>query len=90
MTRAFALALLLLWPGWAAAQSPGWEALMGAADRAWQDGQTADAERLFAAAVTKAEGFGESDLRLAQSLTAFGLFYREQGRYGMAAPLLGK
>jgi hypothetical protein len=54
VTRAFALALLLLWPAWASAQSAGWEDIMGAADRAWQAGQIADAERLYAAAINLA------------------------------------
>ena len=89
MSRALALALLLCWPGWAAAQSPGWEEILGAANRAWEAGQVEDAERLYAAAIKKAEGFGESDLRLARSLSALGVFYREQGRYRDASPLFG-
>jgi hypothetical protein len=47
VTRVLALALLLFWPAWStaqsAAQSPGWADIMGAADRAWQGGQIADA-----------------------------------------------
>jgi hypothetical protein len=43
VTRALALALRLCWPGWAAAQSPGWEEILGAADRAWEAGQVEDA-----------------------------------------------
>jgi tetratricopeptide (TPR) repeat protein len=90
VTRALAFALLLFWPAWATAQSPGWADIMGEADRAWQGGQIADAERLYDAAIIKAESFGESDSRLAQSLTALGLFYCEQGCYSAAAPLLGR
>ena len=90
MTWALALALLLSSPCWAAAQSPGWEEILGAADRAWDGGQVADAERLYAAAINKAESFGESDLRLARSLSALGVLYRELGRYRDASPLLGR
>ncbi len=61
MTRVLSFALLLCWPGWAAAQLPGWEEILGAADRAWEGGQVADAERLYAAAINRAESFGESD-----------------------------
>ena len=68
MTRALALALLLLWPASSAAQSPGWEEILGAADQAWERGQLGTAEQLYAAAIKKAEGFGEADLRLARSL----------------------
>jgi hypothetical protein len=46
-----ALALLLFSPCWAAAQSPGWEEILDAADRAWEAGQVAAAERLYAAAI---------------------------------------
>jgi len=90
VTRALALALLLCGPGWAVAQSPSWEEILGAADRAWEGGQVEDAERLYAAAINKAECFGESDLRLARSLAALGVFYREQGRYRDASPLFGR
>jgi len=88
--RALALALLLSSPCWTAAQSPGWEEILDAADRAWEGGQVADAERLYAAAIKKAESFGESDLRLARSLSALGVFYREQGRYRDASQLFGR
>lgn len=90
MTRVLALALLLSSPCRAAAQSPGWEEILGAADRAWEGGQVEDAERLYAAAIKNAESFGESDLRLARGLTALGVFYREQGRYRGASPLFGR
>ena len=80
MSRALALALLLFSPCWAAAQAPGWEEILGAADRAWEAGQIEDAERLYSAAIKKAESFGESDVRLARSLTALGVLYRELGR----------
>ena len=90
MTRALALALLLLWPASSAAQSAGWEEILGAAEQAWERGEAGNAERLYAAAIQKAESFGESDLRLARSLTALGLFYRDQGRSREAAPLLGR
>src|SRR5215813_9249205 len=79
---------LLLWPLAAAAQSQSWEDLLGAAERAWDRGQAAEAERLYLRAVKQAESFGAADLRLARSLTALGLFYREQGRLREAAPVL--
>jgi tetratricopeptide (TPR) repeat protein len=47
-------------------------------------GEAGNGERLYAAAIQKAESFGEPDLRLARSLTRLGLFYRE------VAPLLGR
>ena len=87
MIRALVL-FLLFWPVAAGAQSPGWEELLAAAERAGDRGQVADAERLYLDAVKQAEGFGESDLRLARSLSELGLFYREQGRSREAAPIL--
>src|SRR5215831_14925816 len=80
--------LLVLCPVGAHAQSPGWEELLSAAERAWDRGQVADAERLYLGAVTQAEAFSDADPRLARSLTALGLFYREQGRPREAAPIL--
>jgi hypothetical protein len=87
ISRALAL-LLLLWPIAAAAQSPGWEEQLAAAERAWGRGQVADAERRYLDAVKQAEVFGDSDLRFARSLSELGLFYREQGRTREAAPIL--
>jgi hypothetical protein len=52
ISQALAL-LLLLWPVAAAAQSPGWEEQLAAAERAWDRGQVADAERLYVDAVKR-------------------------------------
>src|SRR5215510_7553631 len=82
------LLALLLWPVAAVAQSPSWEDHLGSAERAWDRGQTAEAERQYLGAVKQAESFGPADPRLAQSLTALGLFYREQGRIPEASPVL--
>src|SRR5499426_438340 len=82
------LLALLLWPVAAVAQSPSWEDRLGVAERAWDRGQTAEAERQYLEAVKQAESFGPADPRLAQSLTALGLFYREQGRIPEASPVL--
>ena len=82
------LLALLLWPLAAGGQSASWEDLLGAAERAADRGQVAEAERLYLGAVKQAESFGAADPRLAQSLTALGLFYREQGRLREASPVL--
>src|ERR1700756_1563154 len=69
------LLALLLWPLAAGGQSASWEDLPGPAEGAADRGQVAEAERLYLGAVKQAESFGAADPRLAQSLTALGLFY---------------
>lgn len=48
----------------ATAQNPDWESYTQAAKKAYQQGQYAEAEKLFRAALTVAEKFGDKDPRL--------------------------
>ena len=76
-----ALACLALWPQHAPAQSEPWERLKDAGAEAYQEGNYAEAERQYAAALKAAEGFGREDPRLAQSLNGLAEVYRAQGKY---------
>ncbi|HWN56116.1 MAG TPA: tetratricopeptide repeat protein, partial [Methylomirabilota bacterium] len=85
MSFAVALVIFLLSPAWVMAQTPDWESVMGAAQRAEEGGRLGDAEQLYAVAIAKTQGFDEKDLRIEQSLTALGELYGAQGRYADAA-----
>jgi len=82
---AVALVILLVAPAWVMAQTPDWESLMSAAQRAEEGGRLGDAEQLYAAAIAKTQGFDEKDRRIEQSLTALGDLHGAQGRYADAA-----
>jgi len=69
------------------AESQSWESLDSAGLAAYQQGDYAEAEKHFAAALEAAEGYGEDDPRLGTSLNNLAGLYRAQGRYGEAEPL---
>ncbi|MDE3051042.1 MAG: tetratricopeptide repeat protein, partial [Nitrospirota bacterium] len=80
-----ALSLLLLsWPG---CQQQTWESAMAAGQQAVQQGNYADAERMFLMAVRKAEEFGLEDRRVAVSLSQLAAVYAGQGKYAEAEPV---
>jgi tetratricopeptide (TPR) repeat protein len=83
--RGLAVSLLaLLLP---ACQQQTWEAAMAAGQQAVQQGNYADAERIFLAAVHKAEEFGLQDRRVAVSLSQLAQVYAGQGKYVEAEPI---
>jgi tetratricopeptide (TPR) repeat protein len=70
-----------------APQDTAWDAHVAAAKKAFQQGDYAEAESQFRAALEKAEGFGSQNPRLAISLNNLASLYRVQGRYAEAGPL---
>ena len=64
-----------------------WEDQIALAEQAYMQQRFDEAERLFNAAVLKAEAFQQPDTRLALSLTQLAKLYHAQGRYGNAEPL---
>ena len=75
----------------AAAESAGarsWRSYMEAGNEAYQQGNYAEAEKQWEAAVNEAEGFRRQDARLADALNTLGGLYRIQDRYAEAQPLL--
>ena len=69
------------------AQGDQWESHMAAGEAAYRQGDYAEAESRFDAALKEAEAFGPEDPRLAMSLNNLAELYRAQGRYGEAEPL---
>lgn len=67
-----------------------WQADYDAGKASYQRGQYAEAEKMFAAAVDDAQGFGADDLRLAKSLHNLAAVYGAQGKYAKAAPLYAR
>ncbi len=61
---------------------------MDAAVEAFVASDYAEAGKQYEAAVNEAEEFGADDSRLAESLNALGVVYREQGRYTESESLL--
>ena len=59
---------LLLWPASATAQGTSWKEYIEAAGNAYQQADSARAEKLVKAALREAEKFGEQDPRFAASL----------------------
>ena len=86
--RLLVLVLVLLPPAIGVAQSPapthGWEETNEAAKRAHQEGRHAAARELFLRALRQSEGLDAGDPRRVKSLNNLGLFYRSQGRPGVA------
>ncbi len=76
-----------LWPAHVLAQDGQWQSHDEAGVTAYLQGDYAEAERQFAAAVRTAKGFGPQDPRLAQSLNGLAELYRVQGRYDDAERL---
>ena len=64
-----------------------WEAYQSAGVKALQEGRNVEAERLFMAAIGRAEQFGKQDLRLAQTLCDLGMHSAPQGKKLEAEPL---
>jgi tetratricopeptide (TPR) repeat protein len=80
------LGLLLVWNQ---ACSPGasWETTILGGQQAYAKGEYAEAERIFQAAVIRAEKFGVKDLRYALSLNHLAQAFQAQGKYVEAEPL---
>ncbi len=70
-----------LWPAHVLAQGGQWQSYEEAGVTAYLQGDYAESERQFVAAVRAAKGFGPQDPRLAQSLNGLAELYRVQGRY---------
>ncbi len=64
-----------------------WETNTAAGYEAYEQGDYAEAEKAWSAALQEAEKFGPEDPRLAESLGNLGVAYRDQGKYAEAEPL---
>ena len=80
------ISCLTLWPLVACSQSP-WETYNEAGSNAYEQGQYADAEKAWIAALEEAEKFGPRDPRLATSLNNLAILYDAQGKYAETEPL---
>ena len=78
------LLCLALWLAYAWGQGGHWQSYMDAALAAHVDGDYAEAQKPFEAAVKSAESFGPEDPRLATSHNGLAEVYRAQGRYAEA------
>ncbi|MEW6248261.1 MAG: tetratricopeptide repeat protein [Nitrospirota bacterium] len=86
-STAFVLhALWLLAATLSACAQETWESAMQAGHQAVQRGDYPEAERIYAAAVTKAEAFGRKDRRVAVTLSELAHVYATQGKYVEAEP----
>ena len=68
-------------------QEQTWESAMAAGQQAMQQGNYAEAERIYQAAVRKAETYGRADRRVAVSLSHLAQVYAGQGKHVEAEPL---
>ncbi len=84
--RIILLGLLLVWSQ-ACSPDASWETTMLAGQQAYANGEYVKAERIFQAAVMKAETFGEKDLRYGLSLNHLAQAFQAQGKYVEAEPL---
>ena len=84
---AWLLLAILCLASFAVAQDTAWEKYMKAGMEAYQQGQYAEAEKQFSAALKEAEKFGEQDPRVGSSLNNLAALYQVQGKYGEAEPL---
>ena len=64
-----------------------WQRSMAAGDTAYQRGQTAEAEKLYLAALESLKDAGPEDPRLAATLNTLALFYHGQQQYAAAGSL---
>jgi tetratricopeptide (TPR) repeat protein len=64
-----------------------WATYIGEGEKAYQQGNYAEAEKQYVAALREAERFGPGDRRLATTLSSLGRLYRNQDRYAEAEPL---
>jgi tetratricopeptide (TPR) repeat protein len=78
--------LVLLSPS-APAQEAQWQTYLDDGTKAYQAGRYSEAEKLLKLALTEAERFGPSDLRLATSLNSLAVLHKAQGKYDQAEPL---
>ena len=78
---------ILLLASYGATQDTAWEKYTDAGIKAHQQGQHAEAQKQFAAALKEAEKFEEQDPRLATSLNNLATLYQAQGKYAEAEPL---
>ena len=76
LVRVLCLLLLSACPAY---QENSWEKYNEAAKRAYEQADYVEAEKLFLAALSEAEKFGEKDSRFATSLNNPGELYRAQG-----------
>ena len=74
-------------PAPAADPSAAWQQSYDAGRAAYERADYPRAQKMFAAAVTAAERFGDDDLRLARSLNNLAAAYAAQGKYAEAEPL---
>ena len=73
---------------WGQTGSSPWESDIQAGEAAYEQGNYAEAEKQFLAALQEAENFGPEDPRLASSLNELVALYRAQGKDAKAEPLL--
>ncbi len=78
---------LALWPAGCSAEETPWETYNSAGNKAYEQGDYAEAEKQWLAGLREAEKFGEQDPRYATSLNNLAGVYRTQGRYAQAEPL---
>ena len=64
-----------------------WQTCEDAGNKAYAQGQYAEAEQQFRSALAEAEAFGAEDPRLATSLNSLGQACRAQGRFDEAEPV---
>ena len=72
---------------WGQTGDPPWETYNQAGRDAYEQGNYAEAEKQWVAALQEAEKFGPEDSRLATSLNSLANLYWDQGKYGEAEPL---
>src|SRR4051794_3808499 len=84
--RALSLALLFYSP-MMRAQENEWNTAVASGSAAYQQGRYSEAEKYFADALSKAETFGPSDIRLATTLNNLAQCDRQLGRYNEAEQL---
>ncbi len=87
MTRGWMMAIGSFLSLLVACQEQTWESTMAAGQQAVQQGNYAEAERAFQAAVRKAEEFGLEDRRVAVSLSQLAQVYAGQGKHTEAEPV---
>src|SRR5262245_61358111 len=68
-------------------QEQTWESAMAAGQQAVQQGNYAEAERIYQGAVKKAEAYGHEDRRVAVTLSQLAQVYAGQGKHVEAEPL---
>lgn len=87
--RLFAAVLCLAaCPTMSAGQRESWEEALNAASTADSQGRVAEAEKLYWAAIEKAETFGPTDWRVATGMEHLGMFYFVHQRHSEAETVL--